>query len=98
MKKEIIKILIARGYEQDGNIFIRAVRIPVGTIVANGVESTQFAKAKIEIEYLGEGEDVSNEGESRKITSWNVFINDNDMGAFLVYDIEDFKFFLSRLL
>lgn len=98
MKEQITEILIARGYEQDGNMFIRAVRVPIGTIVANGVESTQFAKAKIVIEYLGEGEDVSNEGESRKITSWNVLINDADMGAFLVYDIEDFKFFLSKLL
>ena len=98
MKEQITEILIARGYEQNGNMFIRAVKVPVGTIVANGVESMQFAKAKIEIEYLGEGEDVSNEGKARKLTSWNVSVNDNDMGGFLVYDIEDFKFFLSKLL
>lgn len=98
MKEKITELLIAKEYEQNGNRFTRIVRVPVGTIVANGVEHMQFAKAKIEIEYLGEGADVSSEGESKKITSWNVFINDNDMGGFLVYDIEDFKFFLSRLL
>jgi hypothetical protein len=98
MKEKITEMLITKGYEQSGDKFTRIIKVPVGKIVQNGAEHIQFAEDKVEIEYLGGSEDLSNEEEIRILTSWNLFINDSDMGGFLVYDIEEFKFFLGKFL
>jgi len=91
MLEEIQKYLKELGFVQEENKYTKMFQKQVGESIVNGERFVQMKEIEFCLEYLGEGWEGNSETDNKPLTQWKLSINKEDVGEFLVHDIEEFK-------
>jgi hypothetical protein len=91
MLEEIQKYLKELGFVQEENKYTKMFQKQVGEYIVNGERFVQMQEMEFCLEYLGEGWEGNSETDNKPLTQWKLSINEEDVGEFLVHDIEEFK-------
>lgn len=88
---EIQEYLLQNGFVQDENKFIKQVQQKAGEMIVNGHRQIQVRKVEIAIEFIGDGYEQTEGYDKIPLTQWNLHVNDEDHGDFLIHDVDEFK-------
>ena len=91
MLEEIQKYLKELGFVQEENKYTKTFQKQVGESIVNGERFVQMQEIEFCLEYVGEGWEGNSETDNHPLTQWKLSINNQDIGEFLVHDIEEFK-------
>ena len=97
MKEEIVNYLLDNGFVYAGNNkFNKLTKRAVGEVIMNGEHKIQYETVKIQMEYIGESWEGTSEEDSNPLTQWKLYVNKEDLGDFLVHDLEEFQFYFGK--
>ena len=91
MRVAIEEYLFQNGFFRDEDMYTKVVRQKVGEVVINGQRQIQTKNVEIAITFIGEGWIGEDANHSEPTTQWNLKINGEDQGDFIVNDADEFK-------
>ena len=91
MRVAIEEYLFQNGFDKYDDVYTKIVKQKVGEVVINGQRQIQTKNAEIKITFIGEGWIGKDENNSEPTTQWNLKVNGEDHGDFIVNDADEFK-------
>lgn len=91
MRVAIEEYLFQNGFLRDEDVYTKVAQKKVGEIIINGQRQIQTQNVEIAITFIGEGWIGEDENNSEPTTQWNLKVNGEDHGDFIVEDADEFK-------
>lgn len=91
MRVAIEEYLFQNGFICDEDVYTKVVQQKVGEMIINGQRQIQTQNVEIAITFVGEGWIGEDENNSEPTTQWNLKVNGEDRGDFIVNDADEFK-------
>ena len=93
MKQEIIDYLVENGFcaAPEADQYIKKMRKAVGEAIVNGEHHVEYQVMEIRFEFIGDCWEGNSETDNHPLTQWKLLVNGEDIGDFLIHDLDEFK-------